>query len=310
MTIAQSINKNYIAFLSLSLVFVVTFTLGLLKDPRMKYLGKNQSSDLSLLPVLSDVNSLPVLSAQGVIAKDIKSGVTLYEKNPEKELLPASTTKIMTAVVSLDYYSLEEIITVDRVIVGGQKMGLVNNEEISVKDLLYGLLVYSANDAAEVLAKNYPGGRENFISEMNRKAHELYLESTVFVNPTGLEDPGHISSAKDLVRLSEIAMQDKRFSEIVGTKNWVAKSVDGSQVHYLTNINELLGKVDGVLGVKTGWTENARENLVSFIERGDKQILIALLGSQDRFGETEELINWIFESYDWKNIEYVHYSAP
>jgi len=309
-TIAQSINKNYIAFLSLSLVFVVTFTLGLLKDPRMKYLGKNQSSDLSLLPVLSDVNSLPVLSAQGVIAKDIKSGVTLYEKNPEKELLPASTTKIMTAVVSLDYYSLEEIITVDRVIVGGQKMGLVNNEEISVKDLLYGLLVYSANDAAEVLAKNYPGGRENFISEMNRKAHELYLESTVFVNPTGLEDPGHISSAKDLVRLSEIAMQDKRFSEIVGTKNWVAKSVDGSQVHYLTNINELLGKVDGVLGVKTGWTENARENLVSFIERGDKQILIALLGSQDRFGETEELINWIFESYDWKNIEYVHYSAP
>jgi len=291
-------------------VFVVTFTLGLLKDPRMKYLGKNQSSDLSLLPVLSDVNSLPVLSAQGVIAKDIKSGVTLYEKNPEKELLPASTTKIMTAVVSLDYYSLEEIITVDRVIVGGQKMGLVNNEEISVKDLLYGLLVYSANDAAEVLAKNYPGGRENFISEMNRKAHELYLESTVFVNPTGLEDPGHISSAKDLVRLSEIAMQDKRFSEIVGTKNWVAKSVDGSQVHYLTNINELLGKVDGVLGVKTGWTENARENLVSFIERGDKQILIALLGSQDRFGETEELINWIFESYDWKNIEYVHYSTP
>jgi D-alanyl-D-alanine carboxypeptidase (penicillin-binding protein 5/6) len=305
----QYINKNFLMFLALSLLFVFTFFLSVSAKGDIRYLAKNQSSDVSLLPVLSDVNSLPILSAQGVIAKDVKSGVILYEKNPYKKLLPASTTKIMTAMVVLDYFDLDRVITVGEVSVEGQKMSLAEGEKITVKNLLYGLLVYSANDAAEVLAENYPGGRTGFIAAMNAKADEFSLESTHFVNPTGLDDDGHVSSAQDMVRLREIAMQDERFSKIVGTKNWIAKSADGSYVHQLTNINELLGKVDGVLGVKTGWTENARENLVSFIDRDGRQVLIALLGSQDRFGETEELIDWIFKSYDWKNAAYVDYSS-
>ena len=92
------------------------------------------------------------------------------------------------------------------------------------------------------------------------------------------------------------------FAKIVGTKNIIVKSTDDKIVHRLTNINELLGVVPGVMGVKTGWTENARENLVTYIERDGHKVFIAILGSSDRFGETKELINWIFENYTWQSV--------
>src|SRR5205085_9676867 len=133
--------------------------------------------------------------------------------------------------------------------------------------LLYGLLVYSANDAAEVLAMEYPGGRDLFIQAMNLKAEELHLTQTHFNNPTGLDDEGHYSTARDMTFLGEVAMRDPFFSLVVGTKEKVVQSEDGKIVHRLKNINELLGVVDGVKGVKTGWTENARENLVTYVER-------------------------------------------
>jgi D-alanyl-D-alanine carboxypeptidase len=183
-------------------------------------------------------------------------------------------------------------------------MGLINGEKMKVEDLLYGLLVYSANDAAEVLAQNYPGGRDAFVGAMNAKAVELHLENTSFKNPTGLDGNGHVTTARDLIRGASLAMQIPEFARIVGTKQAVVKSENGKIVHRLTNINELLGVVEGVLGVKTGWTENARENLVTYIERDNKKIMIALLGSQDRFGETKELIDWIFANYAWKEVKY------
>jgi D-alanyl-D-alanine carboxypeptidase (penicillin-binding protein 5/6) len=99
-------------------------------------------------------------------------------------------------------------------------------------------------------------------------------------------------------------MEDPRFAEIVGTKTQVVRSIDGKIAHYLTNINELLGKIPGVLGVKTGWTENARENLVTYVNRDGHRVMIAVLGSQDRFGETKELIDWIYSSYQWQEVKY------
>jgi D-alanyl-D-alanine carboxypeptidase len=204
----------------------------------------------------------------------------------------------------MDYYLPETVIKVGNVSVEGQKMRLVPGEEIKVSDLLYGLLVYSANDAAEVLAQNYMGGREAFIDAMNIKAKELNLNHSHFTNPAGLDDDTLTSTAKDLTRVATIAMQNPYFSEIVRTKEKVVKSVDGKIVHRLTNVNELLGKVDGVMGVKTGWTENARENLVTYVDRNNHKIMIAILGSQDRFGETKELINWIFKSYEWQEVKY------
>ena len=102
--------------------------------------------------------------------------------------------------------------------------------------------------------------------------------------------------------MSEQAMNNPYFAKIVATESYLAESVGGEIRHKLVNINELIGEVDGVLGVKTGWTENARENLVTYIERDGHSVMIALLGSQDRFGETKELINWIFENYSWEEV--------
>lgn len=267
-----------------------------------------QEKNFSPVPTISKTASFPIVSAQAALAIDLTSGVTLYEKNPDSPLLPASTTKIVTALVAREYYPLDLVLKVGDIKIEGQKMGLIKGEEITVESLLYGLLVYSANDAAEVLAQNFPGGRDLFIVAMNIKAKELNLDHSKFSNPTGLDGNGHVSTARDLILVSEIAMEDPIFATIVGTKQKIVKSTNGKIVHNLKNINELLGSVDGVLGVKTGWTENARENLVTYLDRDGRQIMIALLGSQDRFGETKELIDWIFANYSWQEVSPPPYS--
>jgi D-alanyl-D-alanine carboxypeptidase (penicillin-binding protein 5/6) len=165
-------------------------------------------------------------------------------------------------------------------------------------------LIYSANDAAEVLAANYDGGREAFVQAMNEKANELNLINTHFENPTGFDGGRHFSTARDLIRVAIVAMQNPRFSNIVKQKEKVVASIDGAIKHKLISTNQLLSEVDGVKGVKTGWTENARENLVTYIERDGKRIMIALLGSQDRFGETKELISWIYNNYEWQEVKF------
>lgn len=298
-------DKRNLLFLSLfSFVFIASSALAISKGTEM-YLEKKAivSKSFTPIPVLSEEAGFPVLSAQAALAVDLDAGTILYEKNPEKPLLPASTTKIVTALVAMDYYPMDAVIKVGRVSIEGQKMGLIQGEEITVKSLLYGLLIYSANDAAEVLATNFPGGRDMFINVMNLKASELHLENTSFSNPSGLDGNGHHSTAKDLIRVAEVAMREPLFREMVAIEEKRVTSVDGTIEHRLVNINELLGEVEGVLGVKTGWTENARENLVTYIERDGKKIMIVLLSSQDRFGETEELINWIFDNYEWKEVK-------
>ena len=225
----------------------------------------NQVKIFPSIPVLADNSSFPTFSAQGVMAVDLTSGISLYEKNTESPLLPASTTKIVTALVALDAYSLDEVLTVGKIKVDGQKMGLFTGEQMKVEDLLYGLLVYSANDAAEVFAQNFPGGYDAFISAMNAKAQELSMNHSSFENPVGLDGNSQITTAKDLVRVSEVAMRNPEFAKIVGTKQIALHDVTGKISYNLRNINQLLGVVPGVLGVKTGWTQNARENLVTYI---------------------------------------------
>lgn len=289
----------------LSFVFIASTALALSVGSNYYQATSNRKEEKTFapLPVISKEASFPIVSAQAALAVDMDSQVTLYEKRADNPYLPASTTKIITALVAMEYYPLNLALKVPGVKVEGQKMGLIKGEEIEVQDLLYGLLVYSANDAAEVLAQNFPGGRDLFIAAMNLKAKQLGLAHSKFSNPAGLDDgDGHITTARDLIRVSEIAMRDPLFAKIVGTKEKVVKSTNGKIVHKLRNINELLGSVDGVLGVKTGWTENARENLVTYIERDGRHIMIALLGSQDRFGETKELIDWIFVSYTWREV--------
>lgn len=242
----------------------------------------------------------PKVEAPAVVVLDVPSKVLMYEKNPTQRMLPASTTKIMTALVALEHFPLDQAVTVGEV-VNGSTMGLVSGERITVRNLLYGLMLVSGNDAAYALADAYPGGREAFIKRMNERAKELYLTDTHFTNPAGFDASEHFSSARDMARLAAFALQQDLFEKIVSTKEMTVSSADSKIVHRLENINKLLGNVKGVNGVKTGWTEKAGECLVTSATVNGRQVVVVIFKSTDRFGETSSLLDWAFRQHTWKS---------
>lgn len=247
-----------------------------------------------------DAPQPPILSARAVYAIDFDSRVLLYAKDENDPVLPASTTKIATALVALDYYGLDQVLTVGKVGVNIHTMGLRPGEKITAENLLYGLLVYSANDAAAALASNYPAGQEAFVGAMNALADRLGLTKTHFTNPSGFDEYLHFSTAKDITGLTGHALTIPTFAKMVATDEFKARNADGTVVYKLTNTNQLLGKVRGVLGVKTGQTESSGESLVTLVQRDGYKVIISLMNSADRFDETQVLIDWIFASYEWK----------
>lgn len=254
-------------------------------------------------PVPVQINkTIPEVSAEGVLIKDLSSGILLYSKNENIRYQPASTTKIMTALVSMDQFKPEEILTVKKVMQEGRVMGLLTNERISVESLIYGILVHSANDAAFTLAENFPGGIDKFVEKMNEKGKELGLDNTHFTNPAGFDDDEHYTNASDLAKLAQIALSKKYFAKIVGTRSITVSDVDYTYFHELKNVNELLGRIPGVAGVKTGFTQTAGEILVTEVKKNGQSVLFVLLKSRDRFGETRTLIDWVFNNFVWQGI--------
>ncbi|MFH2019635.1 MAG: D-alanyl-D-alanine carboxypeptidase family protein [bacterium] len=250
---------------------------------------------------VSDGVPAPALSAQSIVVQDAHGKTLMFQKNPDISLLPASTTKIMTALVALDFYSLTDILVVqneERAI--GSTMKLVKNESITVENLLYGLLVDSGNDAALALADNYTGGYEGFVNAMNQKARSLHLDHTVYKNPSGVESYGHVTTARDLAVLASVAVENPIINRVMQTREITVTDITGKISHTMVNTNELLGEIDGLKGLKTGWTEHAGECLVSYVERSGHGVIIVVLNSLDRFGETTKLINWAFEHHSWQ----------
>lgn len=242
----------------------------------------------------------PSVTAVGVYALDIDLMEPLYQKNIHAELPMASTTKIMTALVAKDYYQSGQILTVPaQARVGGSSMDLLTGEQMTFRSLLYGMMLNSGNDAAFTLALNYPGGLDNFVAQMNIKAQEMGLKNTHFQNPAGFDNPIHYTSAYDMAHIAKVFSEDALLAKIVATKDTSVVSFDKSQYHQLHNLNVLLGQ-DGVVGIKTGKTEASGENLVTLVERDNHRILIVLLNSVDRFGETKKVIDWIFSNYTWQ----------
>lgn len=249
----------------------------------------------------------PNITARSVIVIDQASSVMLLGKNEKMALLPASTVKIMTALIALDAYQLTDVLTVKQINDLGQNIKLIEGERLTVQNLLYGLLVSSANDAALVLAQNYPGGTEAFVKQMNQKATQLNLLSTYFANPTGLDSDEEgkplrdysYTTALDLARLVAYALNNPDFAQIVATEKITITDVEGKIKHPLYNLNQLLGKVTGLKGVKTGWTQEAGECFVAYTQRNGQGIISVILDSEDRFGETTKLIDWVFTNYHW-----------
>lgn len=250
-------------------------------------------------PSRNDAAIDPILTARSVLVLDRVTGQTLYEKNEDLPLWPASTTKVMTALVALEEYSPDEVVTVDNPVLEGRIMNLRAGERIKVEALIQAILIHSANDAAYALADHHPGGREGFISRMNQKASELHLINTHFVDPAGFDYDKQYSTASDLAKLSLIAFKDPLISRTISIPSITISDADFVTFHRLDNVNELLGRMPGVVGGKTGWTENAKENLINITRRDNEEILTVVLGSDDRFGETQVLTDWIFANYTW-----------
>lgn len=291
--------------LPVAIVFLAISTILLSQNLKESPKVRAFESILNNLPVeeikLSDETPLVDLSsitATSVYVFDLKSEREIASKNPDVKVSPASTTKMMTAYVASNFYNLNDIVRVGKVNAIGSKMDLIYGEVISVESLLYGLLVKSANDAAEVLASRFPGDspREEFVGTMNIVANSLGMNSTNFVNPSGLDHPNQTTTAKDMYLLARRIIADKNLSKIVSTSDVTIYSSNPEQVRYLKNTNLLLGSVDGVKGVKTGWTEDSGENLVTWIERGGESYIISLFGSDNRFGETVEIVNQLFRA--------------
>lgn len=206
----------------------------------------------------------------------------------------ASTTKIMTALLTLERARLDDRVVVPAsALIGEASMGLQAGEVVTVEELLWGLLLASGNDAALALAQHVAGSEAAFVDLMNRRAAELGLTSTHFANPHGLDAAGHQSSAYDLWRLAEAAMAYPKFREIVASPTAL---VAGRR---LWNRNELLTRYPGADGIKTGTTPLAGQVLVASVNRQQHRAIAVVMGSQDRYGDAEALFDAYFERFQW-----------
>lgn len=261
-----------------------------------KVAGKEKSATNQQLTINNQPFRIPdsppeaTVSAQAAYIIDNQTDTVLYEKNAEERLPMASLTKIMTAMVVLDKFQLDEVVAVPELCtyLPPPKADLTPGQKLTVEDLLYGMLVASASDAPCALSHHFDG---DFLELMNQKAAALGLSQTHFENEVGLdgENGNHLSTAKDLVKLSKAALKNGVFRKIVGTQQWRG----------LTSTNELLFTLPGTTGIKTGYTEQAKGCLAVSYERDGREIIGVILGSDDRFLETQTILNWLFKVYSF-----------
>ncbi len=258
------------------------------------------------LPIISEEVAIPELSAGSALAIDLTSGKILHEKNAETTRPIASLTKLMTALIIAEEELPGSVVTISEnaATTEGSTVWLNIGEEITVKDLMYGMMIASGNDAAMALAEYNAGSMENFVRKMNQKAEQLGLENTNYSNPMGFDSGYNYSTARDQALLSMYTLQNEFLMEPVDLVEYEAESQSGITHEYLST-NQLLGNDLGLAGVevhglKTGRTPDAGECLITvstFPE--DQQIMTVVLGSTDRFGDTELLIDWIYKSTTW-----------
>jgi D-alanyl-D-alanine carboxypeptidase (penicillin-binding protein 5/6) len=249
------------------------------------------------IDTLIATRSAPTITAASALVIDLPTGKTLFEKSADEPRPPASTAKLMTALVTIDQAPLGDRVQVTEraAATEGSRMGLVAGEQLTILDLLHGLLIPSGNDAAVALADYIAGSEEDFVGMMNAKAQELGLEGTRFANSHGLDAAGQVTTARDLAKLAQVALQNPTIAGIV-TK--ASAQVAG---HSLQNTNELLGAYAGADGVKTGTTDEAGECLVASVTRDGRRTLLVELGSTDRYSDARKLLDYAASAFAWKD---------
>ncbi len=285
-------------------IFFVFFTLFFLFYPgdsyyfhlfafnRQLFAQPEQKLSIHVLPVpYVKYPYYPDISAQGAYVLELNSFTPVFERDKNGRFFPASTTKMITALTAFDLFKPDDVIQVKHPLNVGQTMGLIPNERITVENLFYGMLVHSGNDAAYALADSF--GYQKFVALMNQKAQSIGMTHSHFTNPAGLDDPNQYTSPFDLALAARELLKNKYLAKITSIKEITISDVDFKIFHQLSNVNQLLGEVQGIGGLKTGYTENALENLVSLYKYAGHEYIIVVLHSQDRFQDTKNIVKWI-----------------
>lgn len=263
----------------------------------------------------------PDISAEAAILIEIDSGEILYEKNANAPMYPASTTKIMTALLALEHLNLEDKITVpeDMGPADGSAMYLLPGEVFTVRELLDGLLVKSANDAAVLLARTISGDIQSFATLMNQRAKDIGCTNTSFVNPNGLHDPSHTISAHDMALIAREAMKNATFRELVSQVNvTLDETPQTPEKRYFRNTNRFLWSTSKIIynneyipikyevvdGIKTGYTEEAGNCLVSSGEKNDIRVISVVFKASgyDVYRDSRLLLDYGFDNFEKKTL--------
>jgi len=259
----------------------------------------------SVSPVYALSSSAPPqIHGEGAYLIDVQSGQTLYSKNGDELLAPASTTKIMTGLLAIENGNLDDVVTLsssilDYQIVYGTRIYLEPGEKMSLRDLLYALLLNSANDAAVGVAEHIGGDLPHFVSMMNDKAKSLGLTNTTFKNPTGLTEAGHLTTAHDLARIAQAAYANPIFRDYVQTKKHTITRTNPNVPREMINENKLLGQNPSVNGMKTGYTAVAENCLVTSASQNGRDLIAVILKSPGReiYTDMENLLNYGFSQF-------------
>lgn len=268
-------------------------------------IDENLSTDSFIFESLTSESSTsvanePIVYSKNIIAIDRGTNTILFEKNSKEKVPMASTTKIMTCIIALENSNLDEIVTVSKkaASIHGSKLGIKEGMQISMSSLIYGLMLRSGNDCAIAIAEHICGSVENFCSKMTEKAYSLGLTNTNFTSPHGLDDDNHYTTAYELALITNYALNNETFRKVVSTHN-ITILLENSSIS-IHNTNELLGNVEGVYGVKTGFTFNAGRCLVSCCKRDNMDIIVVVLGADTKALRTKDsisIINYIFNTY-------------
>lgn len=257
--------------------------------------------------------------SDAVILIENQTGKTLYEKNSEQKMYPASTTKILTAILSIEKGNLNDKVTVSKTAIAQMKPGytsayLSEGEIISVEDLLKVLLINSANDASNVLAEYISGSIDSFVNLMNEKSKELGCTNTHFVTTNGLHDDNHYTTAKDLAIIARYCMQNETFRKIVSMKKCVIPATNKSEERIYKNTNDLINPTSGYyypscIGIKTGFTSEAKNCLISACSKNGLQVIAVVLGASitenhksARYVDSKTLYDYTYSNYSIQNI--------
>lgn len=263
----------------------------------------DKSTEASVFSAAKGV-SPPVVSASGAALVCADTGELIFGKNADCVLPMASTTKIMTALVVLENCRLDYVFTVPKEACGieGSSAYLYPGEQITVENLLYGLLLESGNDAATALAFACSGSEEEFVFEMNRRAKEMGLCNTSFANPHGLSAENHFTTAKELAIITYYAMKNPNFKRIVSAKSHSVENPDGSAGHYFVNHNRMLRTYNGANGVKTGYTLASGRCLVTSAERENGTFIAVTLDDRNDWKDHAAMLDYAFSVYCAKEI--------